>query len=162
MPLSLLIFVFQPTRLSSLVWRFALVAFFPLLTLKHFSLSLTLQIASYCSSFTLCSLSCLATHCSHAIFRSWSDPSWLTPPLLTISLLVISQFYLFLYFVGRPVRGHRFYYHFSYFYSTLFHFVGFFYRLYFSLFSYFETCMQAWRLTGCWRCTHDRLFFSFI
>ena len=28
--------------------------------------------------------------------------------------------------------------------------------------SYFETCMQAWRLTGGWKCTHDRLFFSLI
>ena len=56
--------------------------------------------------------------------------------------------------------GHHFYYHFI-FYSPLFHFGAFSYRLYFSLFSYFETCMQAWRLTGGWRCMHDRLFFYF-
>ena len=48
------------------------------------------------------------------------------------------------------------------FYFTLFHFLGFSYHLCFSLLFYFETCMQAWRLTGSWRCTHDRLFFFMI
>ena len=50
------------------------------------------------------------------------------------------------------------------FYFISFHFVCFSYHLYFSLslFFYFETCMQAWRSTGGWRWTHDRLFFSLI
>ena len=71
MPLSLLIFIFRPTRLSSLVWRLGLVGLFPLLTSKS-SLSLTLQISRNCSSFTLWSLS----PCYSLLICHFSIPIW--------------------------------------------------------------------------------------
>ena len=83
MPLSLLISVFQPTRLNSLVWRLGIVAFFPLITSKLFSLSLSLSLSPTRQIHHDCSLptpdySRLATLSSYAIFRYRFDPSWLT------------------------------------------------------------------------------------
>ena len=152
MPLSLLIFVFQPTRLNSLVWRLGLVAFFPLLTSKLFSLSLTLQISRNCSSFTLWSLSpCYSLLICHLSLPIWSVLAYTAtshhPFFRSVNLI-------FFFFAARPIRGASLLLSLLLFYSTLFHFVGFSYRLPFSLFSYFETCMQAWRLTGGWLKMH--------
>ena len=86
--LSLLISVFQSTRLNSLVLRLSIVAFFPLLTSK-LCLSLLLSKFPTTARCLRSNLSRLATLCSYAIFRSRSDPSWPTPQL---GLFLNSQF----------------------------------------------------------------------
>ena len=157
MPPSLLIFIFQPTRLNSFSLEVGSRGF---LSPSNFEtiLSLTLQIARNCSSFRLWSLS----PCYSLLICRLSLPIW---PVLAYTATSHHPFFrlvnLIFFWQQDPLGGITVIITFH----ILFYFISFC-RLLPSaiLFSFllFETCMQAWRSTGGWRCTHDSLFISLI